>query len=212
MEARIDGHGTCQIDAHGSAYFYVGGRWFQWPHGTRHGVRDNTKLGRWRAWVAAFAAPAMRRLGVLSRWRCGRWPLEEMHLARLFIHTLSDEIHLESMAIRTRSVCCRARSIIWHLILRHSSVLVFDASALKMKRYLYLASASRATRFAVAESWRLLAQRSQQQVTDAAHPVYCGMLERMGLVFAKSVRAHMSLQSSSGPSSFAASAVALRDK
>ena len=51
-----------------------------------------------------------------------------------------------------------------------------DASRLKLKRYLYLACACRATHFAVAFSRRQLAQKAQEQVRDAGAPVFCGML------------------------------------
>ena len=80
-----------------------------------------------------------------------------------------------------------------------------------MKRYLYLACACRATHFAVAISWRQLAQKAQEQVRDAADPVFCGMIERVAVISAKRVRAHMSLDLSSGPSRCAASAIADSD-
>ena len=79
-----------------SPVFFLGGRAWRWPPGTRHVLRDgtvlNAKLRRWRAWVAALAAPAIRRLGVSRRRRVGSWPLAECCKARLFLHTLLHEI------------------------------------------------------------------------------------------------------------------------
>jgi hypothetical protein len=82
-------------------------------------------------------------------------------------------------------------SHIWHLLLTCSDALVFDASRSKLKRYLHLACACRATHFAVAISWPHLAQKAQEQVRDAADPVFCDTIERVAVISAQRVRASM---------------------
>jgi hypothetical protein len=88
-------------------------------------------------------------------------------------------------------------SHIWHLLLTCSDALVFDASRSKLKRYLHLACACRATHFAVAISWPHLAQKAQEQVRDAADPVFCDTIERVAVISAQRVRASMSSDLSS---------------
>ena len=143
----------------------------------------------------------------------GSWPLAEFCKARLFLHTLLHEIENKVCVGGTMLMPAAwwRHSHIWRLLLTCSDALVFDASRLKLKRYLYLACACRATHFAVAISWRQLAQKAQEQVRDAGDPVFCGMLERVGVISAKRVRAHMSPELSSGPSRCAASAIADSD-
>jgi len=200
-----------------SPVFFLGGRAWRWPPGTRHVLRDgtvlNAKLRRWRVWAAALSAPPIRRLGVSRRRRVGSWPLAECRMARLFLHTLLHEIENKVCVGGTMLMPAAwwRHSHIWRLLLTCSDALVFDASRLKLKRYLYLACACRATHFAVAISWRQLAQKAQEQVRDAGDPVFCGMLERVGVISAKRVRAHMSPELSSGPSRCAASAIADSD-